>query len=145
MQWFFLTGYSFYVEMFCEHLKSTGLQNLIRNLNGVYLVKSIINEEKERPIILHGYTGNHAELKGRCGGCCFGSFFCDLKQRLLIHQKCEKLIFLNTLKTALCCRVSSLNSCQESVMGEKSSEGFPENSLLIPKEANLWIVCDHFD
>ena len=37
-----------------------------------------------------------------------------------------------TLRTALCCSVSSLNSFQELVIGEKSLEGVPENSLFIP-------------
>ena len=37
-----------------------------------------------------------------------------------------------TLRTALCCKVSSLNSFQELVIGEKSFEGTPENNLFIP-------------
>ena len=38
----------------------------------------------------------------------------------------------HTLRTALCCSVSSLNSFQELVIGEKSLDGVPENSLFIP-------------
>ena len=37
-----------------------------------------------------------------------------------------------TLSTALCCNVSSLNSFQELVIGEKSLDGTPENNLFIP-------------
>ena len=42
-----------------------------------------------------------------------------------------------TLRTALCCSVSSLNSFQELVIGEKSLEGVPENSLFIPVKEEI--------
>ena len=39
-----------------------------------------------------------------------------------------------TLRTALCCSVSSRNSFHELVIGEKSLDGLPENNLFIPRK-----------
>ena len=68
--------------------------------------------------------------------CCRGRF-CPLLGQL--HSSGYRAVQCSTTAsptriTALCCSVSSFNSLQESVMGKKSFDGFPENSLSIPVE-----------
>ena len=56
-------------------------------------------------------------------------------EKISFHDSIKIMSY--TLRTALCCSVSSLNSFQELVIGEKSLEGVPENSLFIPVKEEI--------